>query len=255
MAMKIDKTGEQFKTNEGYIIEIIKYNKYSDVLVQFQDEHKAIVPTTVSNCKTGEIKNPYHPNKYGGYLGQGKYNCKIYNKQYRYWMSLLIRGCDNSLRDKLETYKDVVINQEVYNFQNFCEWWENNFYEIEGETMCIDKDILVKGNKEYRFDRMIFAPNRINVLFTKRDSCRGNYPIGVTYHKKNNKYIAKCGILTDNGNSKMKYLGSYNTPKEAFFAYKEFKEQYIKQIADEYKDKIPQRLYDAMYAWEVEIDD
>lgn len=249
--MKNNRVGERFKTNEGYIVEIIEYNKYSDVLIQFQDEHKAIVPTTVSNCKTGEIKNPYHPNKYGGYLGQGKYNCKIYNKQYRYWMSLLIRGCDNSLRDKLETYKDVVVNQEVYNFQNFCEWWENNFYEIEGETMCIDKDILVKGNKEYRFDRMVFTPNRINVLFTKRDNYRGDYPIGVTYYKDIDKYIARC----NDGNSKMKYLGSYNTPEEAFLAYKEFKEQYIKQVADEYKGRIPNRLYEAMYTWTVEIDD
>ena len=244
---KKNRVGERFTTNEGYEIIIIKYNKYSDVLVQFQDEHKAIIPTTVSNCKTGEIKNPYHPNKYGGYLGQGKYNCKICNKQYKYWMSLLIRGCDNSLRDKLEAYKDVVVNQEVYNFQNFCEWWENNFYEIEGETMCIDKDILVKGNKEYRFDRMIFTPNRINVLFTKRDNFRGDYPIGVAYYKDKDKYIARC----NDGSNKMKYLGSYNTPEEAFLAYKEFKEAYIKQVADEYKGRIPDRLYEAMYVWTV----
>ena len=33
------------------------------------------------------------------------------------------------------------------------------------------------------------------------------------------------------------------------------KEQYIKQVADEYKGRIPDRLYEAMYKWEVEIDD
>ena len=43
--------------------------------------------------------------------------------------------------------------------------------------------------------------------------------------------------------------------EEAFKSYKTFKEKYIKQVADEYKDKIPKKLYDAMYRYEVEITD
>ena len=50
-------------------------------------------------------------------------------------------------------------------------------------------------------------------------------------------------------------LGYFETPKEAFKSYKTFKEQYIKQVADEYKDKIPKKLYEAMYNWKVEITD
>ena len=53
----------------------------------------------------------------------------------------------------------------------------------------------------------------------------------------------------------MKYLGLYITIEQAFSAYKNFKENYIKEVADEYKDRIPQKLYDAMYRYEVEIDD
>ena len=37
--------------------------------------------------------------------------------------------------------------------------------------------------------------------------------------------------------------------------YKQFKENYIKQVADEYKDLIPEKLYNAMYEYEVEIED
>lgn len=33
------------------------------------------------------------------------------------------------------------------------------------------------------------------------------------------------------------------------------KEEYIKQIADEYKDKIPYDLYMALYSWEIEEGD
>ena len=43
--------------------------------------------------------------------------------------------------------------------------------------------------------------------------------------------------------------------EKAFNCYKEFKEKYIKQIADEYKDLIPKELYEALYKYEVEIND
>ena len=38
-------------------------------------------------------------------------------------------------------------------------------------------------------------------------------------------------------------------------AYKQFKEKYIKEVADYYKEQIPQKLYDAMYNYQVEITD
>ena len=51
------------------------------------------------------------------------------------------------------------------------------------------------------------------------------------------------------------HLGTYTNPEEAFKAYKEAKEQYIKEVAEEYKGKIEHRLYEALMNYEVEIDD
>lgn len=71
-----------------------------------------------------------------------------------------------------------------------------------------------------------------------------------------NKFRAQCSVYDfENKNKKRKYLGSYNSPEEAFKVYKEFKEKNIKQVADYYKNKIPQKLYDAMCKYEVEITD
>ena len=50
-------------------------------------------------------------------------------------------------------------------------------------------------------------------------------------------------------------LGYYDTAEEAFAIYKNFKENYIKKVADEYKEYIPIKLYEAMYRYEVEIND
>ena len=51
------------------------------------------------------------------------------------------------------------------------------------------------------------------------------------------------------------YLGTYNTEVEAFEAYKIAKEIYIKEKANEWKDRVDKKVYEAMYNWVVEITD
>jgi hypothetical protein len=108
----------------------------------------------------------------------------------------------------------------------------------------------MKNNKIYSKDTCIIVPSKINKLFVKEKSIRGNYPIGVCYHKQISRYVAKLTI-----NNKEKHLGCFDTEVEAFNAYKIAKEKHIEEVANEYKDKIPQKLYDAMINYEVEIGD
>ena len=176
------------------------------------------------------------------------YSHKENRKTYKTWQSLLQRCYDTKLHEKYPTYKNCTTCEEWHNFQNFAKWYDENYYEIDGEIMCLDKDILIKGNKVYSPETCIFVPRRINILFTKTDANRGNLPIGVT--QKNDKYVITMRI-----NKKFVSNKSYKTPQEAFKVYKYFKEKYIKEIADEYKDKIPVKLYNAMYKYKVEITD
>ena len=100
----------------------------------------------------------------------------------------------------------------------------------------------------------IFVPERINLLFVKRDNSRGNDPIGV-YQLPSGNYRVFC----KDGNGKLDYLGTYSTKEEAFQVYKEYKEKVIKEVIDSYEGKIPEpfysRLREAMYNYKVEIDD
>ena len=120
--------------------------------------------------------------------------------------------------------------------------------------MFLDKDLLYKGNKTYCRDKCIFVPERINLLFVKHDNARGKDPIGVTPNSSGN-YQARC----KNGYGKQIPLGTYPTKEQAFQAYKEYKENLIKRTIDSYKGIIPEpyysRLREAMYNYEVEIDD
>ena len=193
-----------------------------------------------------------------GYIGEGKYSRKTHLKIYKCWQKMLQRCYDPYYINKFPTYIYCIVCEEWHNFQNFASWYEENYYECNDERMELDKDILVKNNKIYSPSTCIFVPQRINYLFTKRQNCRGDYPIGVTYNKESKRLKVQCNIYK-NGKASKEHLGRYpiDKPFQAFYVYKEFKENYIKQVADEYYSKgfIPKKLYDAMYKYEIEIND
>ena len=53
----------------------------------------------------------------------------------------------------------------------------------------------------------------------------------------------------------MKYLGSFNTEIEAFNAYKEAKEAFVKEQANKWESQIDPRAYNALMNYQVEIGD
>lgn len=191
-----------------------------------------------------------------GYTGKGNYKKSTHKKIYEIWRDMLRRCYDEKRLKKYPTYRGCEVCEEWHNFQNFAQWYEENYYEIEGQKMCLDKDILIKGNKIYSPQTCMFVPHRINVLFTKSNNIRGEYPIGIDYQKRSDKLRVRCEICEE-GYKKRIYLGVFppNEIEKAFMAYKTFKEKYIKQVADEYKDLIPDKLYKALYIYEVEITD
>lgn len=62
-------------------------------------------------------------------------------------------------------------------------------------------------------------------------------------------------INLETGKSKCEYLGLFDTQEKAFKIYKYYKEKNIKMVADYFREQIPDKLYDALYNYEVEIDD
>lgn len=249
---KIDRTGEVTYNNFGSKIIIKEYRKSCDIDVYFPEYKWTKTQVQYNTFIKGEVKCPYEKTVYGvGYLGEGKHNVSIngkITKYYNIWNGMLKRCYDPKFIEKRPTYTGCKVYPEWHNFQTFGEWLDKNYYEIEGQTMNLDKDILCKGNKIYSPDTCVFVPIRINTLFIKCDKCRGDLPVGVTHHRK--KYDVRCCV-----DGKREYLGYYDTPEEAFQAYKNFKEQYIKKVAEEYKNVIPQKLYEAMLRYEVDIDD
>ena len=252
---RIDRTGEIKTNNFGSKVIIIKYRNANNMDILFPKYNYITKHIKYDAFKKGNVRCPYEPRFYGhGYLGEGNYRIRENEKQtraYKIWYSMLQRCYDPKYHEKEPTYVGCSVCDEWLNFQNFAQWYEENYYNIPGQRMNLDKDILVKGNKVYSPETCVFVPQNLNKLFIKRDSMRGNCPVGVTYIKQHKKYQAACSI----GTGKPKYLGYYNTPESAFNAYKEFKEAYIRKVANEYLEDIPFELYRAMVNYEVNIDD
>ena len=255
---KKKRLGETNISNEGCEMKIVEYKKANDIIVEFQDEYKTNVHTKYCHFKIGNVKNPFYKSVYGiGFIGAGKYKTKEngkLTKAYICWRNMLKRCYDPYYLNKKPTYIDCYVCESWLCFLNFAKWFYKNYYEIENEIMCLDKDILVKGNKIYSPETCIFVPERINCLFIKRQNDRGAYPIGVCPDKESNHLLVRCDTL-----EKREYLGKFplNKPFQAFTAYKNFKENYIKKVADEYYSKglISSKLYESMYKYKVEIND
>ena len=255
---KINRTGEENINNFGSKMVIVEYRKWDDVDVYFPEYNWTFEHVQYDKFKKGNIKCPYEPRIYSkGYLGEGKYKVRENGKlkmEYTIWYAMLQRCYDPKYHERYPTYKGCEVEEYLLNFQYMGEWINKNYYGVPGEKMCLDKDILCKGNKIYSRDTCIFVPERINLLFVKSDNARGNNPIGVTLSRSGD-YEVFC----NNGYGKQNYLGTYSTKEKAFNVYKQYKERIIKETIDSYEGKIPEPYYsklrEAMYNYEVEIDD
>ena len=187
------------------------------------------------------------------YKGNIKYN-NVHLPSYHTWVEMLKRCfCDN-FKNKNKTYTECKCCDEWKKFSDFKKWFDDpvNGYH---DGYCLDKDILIKGNKIYSPDTCCFVPNEINVLLCKSDKKRGKMPIGV-YERKmvdGYKYVA----YVNNNIKKHFHLGTFDTPEEAFRAYKQAKELHIQEMATQYfnEGKITKKVYDALLNYKVEITD
>lgn len=175
-------------------------------------------------------------------------------KEYDLWRSLMAR-CGQKIWDKHPTYKGTHFSDNFSSYSFFYEWCQTQDgfgnKDEKGRYWQLDKDLLIKGNKLYGEDTCVFLPTELNKLLTKRDNQRGDFPVGVTWHKAKEKFIASYS----NGKGSPRHIGNFDCVEQAFQAYKEHKEAYIKSLAEKYKDKLDPRAYEALINYTVEITD
>lgn len=196
-------------------------------------------------------KKAMKPVMYGvGYHGLLYSNSQ--EKAYRRWHWMMNRCYSNAVHEIQPGYKNCTVCDEWLNYSNFKVWYDEHIlpWELLGEDFELDKDILIKGNTVYSPETVSFVPKIINSLFISSVKSEGDCPMGVFYEKGKNKFRACISFMGKNIK-----LGTFNTAEAAFARYKEYKEDLIQDIAEQYKERIPDKIYQAMKNWTVEITD
>jgi len=241
-----NRIGETYITNEGYKIEIVEYSGNRNSTVRFEDG-TLVYNKEYADILKGKVKNPYHKSVCNiGYHGEGQYLTRdiVGNKArvYNIWIKMIQRCYSEKSHIKHPSYKYCTVAEEWHNFQNFAEWYYKNYNSENTHDWELDKDILFKSNKVYSPKTCCFVPKQINNIFK-------GY--------KQNEYTR--GVNTSGDKFRVsyqkKYLGTYNTPEEAFQTYKVEKETHIKEVANKWKPQLSPQAYKALIDYQVEITD
>jgi len=140
---------------------------------------------------------------------------------------MFVRCYSLTSEDHIRAYSDCSVCDDWHLFSNFKRWMETK--DWTGKDL--DKDILVPKNKIYMPDRCIFIPHSLNSMLTDTRSARGQYPIGVSYHRRTKKYQAQCMV-----DGKKIYIGYFQSPDKAYKAYREFKSEVVIKASQQYPE-------------------
>ena len=168
-------------------------------------------------------------------------NKRLANRTYHNMYSRCYRECykkDNPSYEGVTMCDDWLDDPE-----EFFEWMAEEFYIVDDEKMDLDKDILVKGNKLYSPETCCFVPHRINLYFEKLT----REPV---FQEKTGKY--RMDVMIDGKNIR---IGLFDTEEEAKLAYIKYKEADLISLANEYKGRIPDKVYKAILNRKITLDD
>lgn len=182
-----------------------------------------------------------------GYNSKDKYKSFDNGKRtsaYSTWRNILERCYSPKIHETRPTYIGCTMHESWHNFQVFADWFYGHGYSDIGYHL--DKDLLIPKNKVYSPDTCCFVPIELNSLLTDRRNDRGDYPQGVSWHKRDNIYHAQIMI---NGNKK--HLGYFKCLEKACQAYKITKEAYVKEKALEWQGRIADNVFIALINWQL----
>ena len=247
-----DCVGNVFKSLNSGDFKVLKYNGARDVEIQFVSTNFE-TSVELGNIRNGKVKDPYSPSIYGVGIVGTEYPINeggVLTKEYVLWTGMLERCYSDTYKKKRPTYEGCEVSENFKSYDYFYEWCNKQIgFGVKGWHL--DKDLLTKGNKVYSENTCVFLPREINQVLVKRTASRGEHLIGVYWHSKGKAFRAQV----NKNKGKPEHLGSFNTELEAFNAYKQAKETFIKEQANKWKDKIDGRAYNALMNYEVNIDD
>lgn len=195
--------------NNGMKARVYEYRNSESIDVIFVDTEEIVTNKSYNDFVKGRIKSK---KIFGvGILDTSKKENNSEKLSYKKWYRMLERCYGKRV---YKTYRDCTVCEEWKIYSNFEKWFDDNYYEIEGEAVELDKDILCDfyniKEKIYSPETCLLVPSSINSMFTST------------------------------------FETPYFNDAEQFIKYKIEKQKSIYLKALEYKDIIPAKLFYVM---------
>ena len=149
---------------------------------------------------------------------------------YLAWLNMLKRCYSTKYQERKPTYKGCSVSEDWLTFSNFRSWMERQ--DFEGKQL--DKDLLFEGNKVYSAETCVFVTKGVNLFTTDCGAARGEWSIGVCWHKGVNKFMSRC---RNPFTKKKEHLGYFTCEAEAHQVWLKRKLELAHLIAAEQTDE------------------
>jgi hypothetical protein len=163
----------------------------------------------------------YEKGKHSAYENGKK--CKAYTA----WNSMLERCYSSIYQERHPTYICCTVCDEWLEFQVFADWHEEN-HPKDGNSYHLDKDLKIIGNKVYSPSTCLFVSSAVNKFTIDRGASRGEYLIGVRWHKQGEKFHSRC---CNPFTKKQENLGLFTNELSAHLAWRSKKSELAYELA------------------------
>lgn len=160
------------------------------------------------------MKNSYKGKKYKSRVDGKK------TKAYVCWSAMRLRVYSKNFQTHRPSYTGCKMCDEWHDFQVFAKWHSENY--IDGFEL--DKDLLSGGQKVYSPETCVFLPRNINTFLSGSGKQNKTGYDGVSFIKRVNKFRASGKPFMG---SKIKTIGHFYTPNEAYIKYQSFKAEQV----------------------------
>ena len=150
-------------------------------------------------------------------------------KHYTVWASMLKRCYSKQYLESKPSYIGTSVCSEWLYASEFKKWMEKQ----DWDGKCLDKDIIVRGNKLYSPETCAFVLPATNSFVIASDASRGDYPVGVSLYKPTGEYRARC---SNTFTREDEHLGLFLTPQEAHEAWRKRKQEIAQLVANTESD-------------------
>lgn len=168
-------------------------------------------------------------------------------KAYHAWVNMLKRCYSPNYQAGRPTYIGCTACSEWLEFQAFAEWFYDN-YPDDGEQYQLDKDLKFIGNKVYSPKTCLFVSKAVNNFTTDSGGSRGEYMIGVSWHKRDEKFQSRCNNPLTN---KLEHLGYFTNELSAHMAWRKRKSELAYELAMKQTNS---EVRDALLRWKLALD-